>query len=596
MSVLSLASKLATKVAPLATKVASKVPSTPLTGYLGNKLNQAGLFLGPNKAMPASKPFNSAVAKDAALTAASLFPVGKATSLLSKLPGVSSLASKMAAPTVKASTLTVPKYVAPGTMTVPKYAGSTNIASLTKPTTSPITKLTQSTTAAKNANKIDTAIAPKVAPTATRTFPVAKTAVYGGLGLGAYSLANSGGETTGELGRPLAENPLTGFATQETPTANAQTGGDYSVDSAFGDTTTQNDFSTPSSFGTPEATTSFFSAGAPVSAGGSYSSLGGAPAGMAAGGVTGKSARQQALEELMRKYDEGQNTGEQTSEESALEKKIADIEALKQNLNLDLETSSSSAYGQNAQTTLLDRETRRSLIPLQTSLALFQAERQREEEKKEKGFDREKYMFEQMYPQEDTTKYPASVQEYQFAQQQGYKGTYQEFAKEMNDITSTSTNTADKVLTPSEAADLGVPYGTTQSQAYGQNPTKLSGDAAKILAITETIVPEINQLKQRFQQDYRGALTGYLTGTDRELVKLVDQVADKVGRLRSGGAVNADEEMRFKRQIASIMDLPFGEAQQAISALDNLINEAEQVSQSVNPSRNQQSTSSDWSW
>jgi murein DD-endopeptidase MepM/ murein hydrolase activator NlpD len=113
------------------------------------------------------------------------------------------------------------------------------------------------------------------------------------------------------------------------------------------------------------------------------------------------------------------------------------------------------------------------------------------------------------------------------------------------------------------------------------NTKALSGDAAKVLSIAQTIVPEINQLKEAFRKNYKGSLTGIVTGTNRELVKLVDNVADKVGRLRSGGAINADEAARFKKQIAGLGDLVFGNADQAIAALDGILTEASQVASGI---------------
>jgi hypothetical protein len=153
--------------------------------------------------------------------------------------------------------------------------------------------------------------------------------------------------------------------------------------------------------------------------------------------------------------------------------------------------------------------------------------------------------------------YPAAVQEYQFAQTQGYSGSYLDY------------QTLKKQVDASVAA-----------------VKPLSGDAAKVLTIATTMIPEIEQLKAAFQNDYRGSVSGILTGTNRELSKLVDQVADKVGRLRSGGAINKDEEARFMRQISSVMDLAFGNSADAISALDGLITEANMVADSMNPSGN----------
>ena len=140
------------------------------------------------------------------------------------------------------------------------------------------------------------------------------------------------------------------------------------------------------------------------------------------------------------------------------------------------------------------------------------------------------------------------------------------------------------LLSIAEATQLGVPYGTTREQAIGLSPAStkaLSGEASKLLSITETVQPEIQLLKDAFTKNYKTALLGITTGTNRELVKLVDQVADKVGRLRSGGAINTDEATRFKKQIASFMDIPFGSSDSAIKALDGILAEAQSVASSI---------------
>jgi len=119
--------------------------------------------------------------------------------------------------------------------------------------------------------------------------------------------------------------------------------------------------------------------------------------------------------------------------------------------------------------------------------------------------------------------------------------------------------------------------GVSGTQKYTVKGKPLSAEASKVNAIVQTLVPEIEQLKIAFNKDYKGSVRGIVLKTDRNLVKLVDQVADKVGRLRSGGAVNKDEEARFKRQIASVLDLTFGTKEGAITALNGLISEAEAV-------------------
>lgn len=122
-------------------------------------------------------------------------------------------------------------------------------------------------------------------------------------------------------------------------------------------------------------------------------------------------------------------------------------------------------------------------------------------------------------------------------------------------------------------------------QAEREANKPLSGEAAKVNAIATTITPEIEKLKSSFSKDYQGALSGIVSGTDRELVKLVDNIADKIGRLRSGGAINKEEESRFKRQIAGLMDIPFGKPEEAIAALDGILAEASSVSSSIRPSK-----------
>lgn len=137
-----------------------------------------------------------------------------------------------------------------------------------------------------------------------------------------------------------------------------------------------------------------------------------------------------------------------------------------------------------------------------------------------------------------------------------------------------------KVLIDSTTGQLISDLG---SSADANKP--MSGDQAKVYAIATTITPEIQKLKDAFKDDYsyRWALAGIRAGTNRELVKLIDQVADKVGRLRSGGAINTDEEARFKRQIVSGKDLFFANAQEARNALDGILAEANSVAQNIRP-------------
>lgn len=116
-----------------------------------------------------------------------------------------------------------------------------------------------------------------------------------------------------------------------------------------------------------------------------------------------------------------------------------------------------------------------------------------------------------------------------------------------------------------------------ESSGSGLSTKPLSGEAAKTYSIASTLIPEVQQLKSRFTADYKGTVRKILTKTDPELNRLVDNAADKVGRLRSGGAVNKEEEARFKGQIARYTDVFFGTPDATLNALDGLIAEASTV-------------------
>jgi hypothetical protein len=131
----------------------------------------------------------------------------------------------------------------------------------------------------------------------------------------------------------------------------------------------------------------------------------------------------------------------------------------------------------------------------------------------------------------------------------------------------------DVPLPPSVEAQR-VRMGQASATAAADKP--LSADAAKVKAIAETMVPEARQLQAAIRAGGRSAILGILTGTDVKLSRLADQVADKVGRMRSGGAVNKPEEQRFMGQIARYADLAAGTTA-AEEAIEAYINEANQV-------------------
>lgn len=146
---------------------------------------------------------------------------------------------------------------------------------------------------------------------------------------------------------------------------------------------------------------------------------------------------------------------------------------------------------------------------------------------------------------------------------------------------SGGTGNLDKLLTVEEALKLGVPYGTTKGEAIGRFASGSSGEAAKLQGIVQTLPSEIAQLRTIMSTADRGKLAKILAGLDPATNRLIDQVADKVGRLRSGGAINKDEEARFRGQIIRKADILTGDTTSAVSALDGIEEEARQVAQGI---------------
>lgn len=138
-----------------------------------------------------------------------------------------------------------------------------------------------------------------------------------------------------------------------------------------------------------------------------------------------------------------------------------------------------------------------------------------------------------------------------------------------------------KLLSVEEALKLGVPYGTTKGQAVGLYVSGASGEAAKLRGIVNTLPSEIEQLRSILTGAGRVKMAEILSGADAATGRLIDQVADKVGRLRSGGAINKDEENRFKAQLLRKADLITGNTASALNALNGLEQEASQVAQGI---------------
>jgi hypothetical protein len=76
---------------------------------------------------------------------------------------------------------------------------------------------------------------------------------------------------------------------------------------------------------------------------------------------------------------------------------------------------------------------------------------------------------------------------------------------------------------------------------------------------------------------------GAVTGADATLTKSVKNAADLLGRLRSQGAINKQEEERFKDLILSWKDMVRGDPQAIRDSIASLRQEAQGISQRLTP-------------
>lgn len=123
-------------------------------------------------------------------------------------------------------------------------------------------------------------------------------------------------------------------------------------------------------------------------------------------------------------------------------------------------------------------------------------------------------------------------------------------------------------------------------------PKPLSGEASKVNAIATTMEPELRALRGAYVLHGVNASRGISTGINRELVDLVGSISDKIGRLRSGGAISAEEADRFMSQIHHWTNsLPLSGPGASIKGIDRYLREAELVRQGIDPSKRSASVS-----
>lgn len=180
----------------------------------------------------------------------------------------------------------------------------------------------------------------------------------------------------------------------------------------------------------------------------------------------------------------------------------------------------------------------------------------------------------------------ASIQEYKFAQANGYKGSFTDYQNEDANRKS-GASSSDRPLTLAEQQAYNMPAGTTIGQINGMfaDEKNMSAADAKVNAIAQTMPSDIKELRTLLTGADRWKIAALLAGTDPNASRLIDRVADKVGRIRSGGAINTQEAQSFKDQILRAGDLLSGNTTAALAALDSLDTEITDVSHSLNAGR-----------
>jgi len=131
---------------------------------------------------------------------------------------------------------------------------------------------------------------------------------------------------------------------------------------------------------------------------------------------------------------------------------------------------------------------------------------------------------------------PTSIQEYLFAAQQGFTGSFSDF----------------------------------QNQGQAQGKKALSSEASKTLSNVQSGIRSLETLRQAIDSDQRGGRPLYASGSYKAAE---DNLVDIIGRLRSGGAITSDEEDRFRDLLPKRFNT-YKTANFKLNQLEALLNDA----------------------
>ncbi len=159
-----------------------------------------------------------------------------------------------------------------------------------------------------------------------------------------------------------------------------------------------------------------------------------------------------------------------------------------------------------------------------------------------------------------TTQPTASIQEYQYAVQNGYTGSFTDYQNEDANRKAQAAggaSDANRVLSATEAQSLGVPFGTTAGAAYGLSPTKplteaqakdvtfgtRAGEANTYINNLESSVASMNPLSFAAQVAAEPNAVGntFVSDNIRQLRQAERNFETAVLRRESGAAISSSE-------------------------------------------------------
>ena len=185
-------------------------------------------------------------------------------------------------------------------------------------------------------------------------------------------------------------------------------------------------------------------------------------------------------------------------------------------------------------------------------------------------------------------KQTSMMQNYDFAVGQGFKGSFLDYQKALAEAKRTSVTTnVNNIPKPPQNYMWINPTDPNQGvrPIPGSEGGKLSGEGAKLTELARGGAESVDDLEQRVESGEVDQLTmaaanlpNFMQPQSAQQFEVLRQdLADTIGRLRSGGAINKDEEKRFLNLVPR-----FGDGRQTIKfKMDRLRTKFENISTKV---------------